>query len=402
MSRPADDQLNPFLDPRVMDESAEDLYEQAPCGYCSCLPDGTVVKVNQTLLTWLGYAREELVAHRRLSQLLTRGGALHFELQGLPLLLLQGSVRELSYQLRRKDGTTQPVLLAATLTRAADQSPLVVRFMLVDSTDRRQYELELLRAKQLADEQRVQLAQANAALRENNALLTRSNADLESFIYTASHDLKAPITNIEGLLTLLRTELPAAVQQAPAIAPILTLMKTSVDRFTATIHQLTDLVRLQQAQLPPAQQVDLAALFADLCLDLAPQATAATAHLTLVANACPHLYLAPQHLRSILYNLLSNGIKYRHPDRAPVVQVRSIRVGAQAILTVRDNGLGLSDRQQGQLFGLFQRLHDHVEGVGIGLYTVKRLVENAGGTISVQSQLNVGSTFTVALPAEVG
>lgn len=67
---------------------------------------------------------------------------------------------------------------------------------------------------------------------------------------------------------------------------------------------------------------------------------------------------------------------------------------------MQDNGLGLAPEQQAQLFGLFQRLHTHVEGTGVGLYTIKRLVENAGGTITMQSELGVGSTFTVTLPYE--
>jgi sigma-B regulation protein RsbU (phosphoserine phosphatase) len=392
------DQPNPHLDRRLTQESAEDIYEHAPCGYCSCLPDGTLVKLNQTLLTWLGYAREELVAHRSLHHLLTRGGALHFEMHGMPLLLLQGYVRELSYQLRHKDGTTQPVLLTATLVRDTDSSPLVVRVMLFDITDRRQYELELLRAKQLADEQRAQLAQANAALLENNELLRRTNADLDTFIYTASHDLREPISNIEGLLTLLGSELPDEVLQAPEVAHILTLMRASVDRFTTTIHQLTDIIQLQQSQASPPETVDLAALLNAISLDLAPQLPAA-AQLTVEVDQCPRLWFAPKHLRSILYNLLSNGIKYCHPDRPTLVQVRCHQAGAMVLLEVQDNGLGLSESQQTQLFGLFRRLHNHVEGSGLGLYSVKRIVENAGGAITVQSQPGVGSTFTVALPA---
>jgi signal transduction histidine kinase len=273
-----------------------------------------------------------------------------------------------------------------------------VRVMLFDITDRRQYELELLRAKQLADEQRAQLAQANAALLENNELLRRTNADLDTFIYTASHDLREPISNIEGLLTLLGSELPSEVLQAPEVAHILTLMRASVDRFTTTIHQLTDIIQLQQSQASPPETVDLAALLNAISLDLAPQLPAA-AQLTVEVDQCPRLWFAPKHLRSILYNLLSNGIKYCHPDRPTLVQVRCHQAGAMVLLEVQDNGLGLSESQQTQLFGLFRRLHNHVEGSGLGLYSVKRIVENAGGAITVQSQPGVGSTFTVALPA---
>jgi signal transduction histidine kinase len=99
-----------------------------------------------------------------------------------------------------------------------------------------------------------------------------------------------------------------------------------------------------------------------------------------------------------VYNLLSNALKYRHPDRFPLVHLRGYCREAHTILEVQDNGLGLSEVQQTKLFRLFRRLHNHVEGSGIGLYMVKKMVENAGGTITVQSQLDIGTTFRVTLP----
>jgi len=101
----------------------------------------------------------------------------------------------------------------------------------------------------------------------------------------------------------------------------------------------------------------------------------------------------------VLYNLVSNALKYRHPDRAPQVHIRCHGEAGRHVLQVQDNGLGLATWQQDKLFGLFQRLPTHVEGSGVGLYMVKKIVENAGGTISVQSQEGVGTTFTITLPA---
>ncbi|MFC7666386.1 PAS domain S-box protein [Hymenobacter humi] len=159
----ADYKTLPELDLRLTEENLDDLYEHAPCGYCSCLPDGTLVKLNQTLLGWLGYRREELVARQSLQQLLTIGGRLHYEMHGVPLLLLQGHVREMSYSLRGKDGRTIPVLLNAVLLRGANDEPLVVRVTLFDITDRRKYEQELLRTKAQAEEQREQPAHPERA-----------------------------------------------------------------------------------------------------------------------------------------------------------------------------------------------------------------------------------------------
>ncbi|SMB81424.1 PAS/PAC sensor signal transduction histidine kinase [Hymenobacter roseosalivarius DSM 11622] len=247
---------------------------------------------------------------------------------------------------------------------------------------------------------RQQQQDANQALTESNRQLMRSNNDLDTFIYTASHDLKTPITNLEGLLHALCEELPAALRQAPDVAPLLDRMQHAVDRFKLTIAQLTDLTKLQRADAQPAETVDLATLVDDIRLDLTQQLSASTAQLTVDVASCPRVSFAPKNLRSIVYNLLSNAVKYRDPDRAPRVRLRCrSEENGPVVLDVQDNGLGLTDDQQGKLFGLFRRLHDHVEGAGIGLYMVKRIVENAGGTIAVQSTPGVGTTFTITLPA---
>ena len=91
-------------------------------------------------------------------------------------------------------------------------------------------------------------------------------------------------------------------------------------------------------------------------------------------------------------------MKYHVPGRPPVVQLRATCPTGEVRLEVQDNGLGLNADQQAKLFVMFRRLHTHVEGSGVGLYMVKRMVENAGGTIQVESQPNLGSTFTVHLP----
>ncbi|MGI4866388.1 MAG: PAS domain-containing protein [Janthinobacterium lividum] len=247
---------------------------------------------------------------------------------------------------------------------------------------------------------RQQLARANEELRAANTQLTHTNTDLDNFIYTASHDLKAPIANIESLLLLLRKQLPAEAQEAGLVPRVLGMMQESVERFRLTIAQLTDLSQLQQVRTEPGQAVDLATVIEAVRLDLAPMLEATGTQLRVDVSACEAIRFAPQHLRSIIFNLLSNAIKYRHPARVPQVQVRCRRTEKQAVLEVQDNGLGLSEAQQGKLFTLFQRLHTHVEGSGVGLYMVKRIVENAGGTIQVHSELGVGSTFSVFFPAD--
>ena len=242
-----------------------------------------------------------------------------------------------------------------------------------------------------------ELTVTNEELNESNAQLKRTNVDLDTFVYTASHDLKAPITNIEGIVLALRETLPPEVQQG-LVGHLLELLDKTVARFQVTIGQLTDISRLQLAHTGPAEPVVLAPVVQAVRLDLLPAVAAAGAQLTVEVPAGLVVSFSPANLRSIVYNLLSNAIKYRAPDRLARVHVRAAQAEVGVVLVVQDNGLGMSELQQRQLFGLFQRLHTHVEGTGVGLYITKRLIENAGGTIAVQSQPNEGTTFTVTLP----
>ncbi|GAB3855691.1 hypothetical protein GCM10028822_26940 [Hymenobacter terrigena] len=239
---------------------------------------------------------------------------------------------------------------------------------------------------------------ANEELRDTNDRLSHTNVDLDTFVYTASHDLKAPIANIEGLLLALGEQLPAAVRNTPDVTQLLEFMHGAVLRFQRTLDHLTDVSKLQQAHAEPAEAVDLAALVEAVRLDLAPALTAAGGRLTLDLANCPTVRFSPKNLRSILYNLLSNAIKYQVPGRAPQVLLRATCPPGQVRLEVHDNGLGLSETEQSKLFVMFRRLHTHVEGTGVGLYMVKRITENAGGSIEVQSAPGTGSTFTVVLP----
>jgi signal transduction histidine kinase len=239
--------------------------------------------------------------------------------------------------------------------------------------------------------------QTQQMLRDNNEALTRVNVDLDNFIYTASHDLRAPITNIEGLLQALRSELPSPAAPSPntQVEFILNLMEDSVERFTRTIDQLTDVSKLQREHDLSTEQVHLATVVHDVLLDLEPLIRSAGAQLEVDVADCPPVAFSEKNLRSVVYNLLSNAVKYRAPERPPLVRVRAECAEHHVLLVVQDNGLGISEAGQHKLFGMFQRLHDHVEGSGIGLYMVKRMVENAGGHIEVASEVNIGSTFEV-------
>ncbi|HVE93831.1 MAG TPA: SpoIIE family protein phosphatase [Acidimicrobiales bacterium] len=146
----SDDALDAFYG-ALLDDDPTALYEKAPCGYLSTLPDGTIVKANETFLTITGYDRRDLVGKRTFAELLTAGGRIYHETHYAPMLQMQGSARAIALDIVRSDGTRLPVLVNAVLERDAADNPVIVRAAIFDATDRREYERELVRAKERAE-----------------------------------------------------------------------------------------------------------------------------------------------------------------------------------------------------------------------------------------------------------
>jgi phosphoserine phosphatase RsbU/P len=134
-------------DDELLEDTAEELFEDAPCGYLSTLPDGTIVKVNRTFEVLTGLHREELVGARRFQDLLSPGGRIYHETHYAPLLRMQGSVREIAVEIVRADGTRLPALINSVMRSDEAGHPRLVRTMVFDATDRRRYEQELLHAR---------------------------------------------------------------------------------------------------------------------------------------------------------------------------------------------------------------------------------------------------------------
>ena len=133
--------------PALLDESAEELYEDAPVGYLSTAPDGTILRCNRTFLALSGYDAAALVDHRRFHDLLPPGAKIYYETHYAPLLEMQQEVREIALELIRADGQRLPVLVNARQKRDTNGNPALIRITVLDATDRRRYEHELLRAR---------------------------------------------------------------------------------------------------------------------------------------------------------------------------------------------------------------------------------------------------------------
>jgi len=149
------------------EDSVEDLYENAPFGYLSTRPDGTIVKVNTTFLTWTGHRSEDLVGRKRFQDLLSAGGRIYHETHFAPLLRMQGRIREIALDVVCADGRRLPVLVNSVLKTDASGSPLLVRTTVLDATNRKEYERELVRARdreRAAHERTERLQRITAAL----------------------------------------------------------------------------------------------------------------------------------------------------------------------------------------------------------------------------------------------
>ncbi|MGW7425685.1 PP2C family protein-serine/threonine phosphatase [Streptomyces sp. NPDC054813] len=175
----------------LLEDSAEDLYEHAPCGYLSTLLDGRIAKVNATLLDWLGYERDDLVGAKHFSDLLTVGGRLYHETHFAPLLQMQGEIRGIALELKTADGSRLPVMVTSMVKTSSDGQPLVIRTTVFDARERRAYETELLRARNEADQERDRLKLLNTTLQKTllpPALANVPGLDVSASYHIASAD----------------------------------------------------------------------------------------------------------------------------------------------------------------------------------------------------------------------
>lgn len=231
-------------------------------------------------------------------------------------------------------------------------------------------------------------------IQDQVAELKKINTDLDNFIYTASHDLKSPISNIEGLVYTLK-DIALNNGDPKEQEEILDLIEKSIVRFKGTIQDLSDIAKIQRNIEDDYDHVVIESTIQEVIHSLDKEIKDADAKIVFHTNQCPNIWISKASLKSILYNLVSNAIKYRSPERKIQVQITCSDMVDFTFIEIKDNGLGISKNNQGKMFSMFKRFHDHVDGTGIGLYIVKRIIENSGGKIEVESEVGIGTTFKV-------
>jgi PAS domain S-box-containing protein len=235
----------------------------------------------------------------------------------------------------------------------------------------------------------------NEQIMQKNQELLRINTDLDNFIYMASHDLKSPIANLEGVFQILLRKLQGKLTNPEQ--ELLGLIHTSITKLKQTIGSLTEVAKTQRSGQESLEEVSIREVWEEVKEELA-QALAHALGSIQETIQVERYKMNRAHLRSIFYNLLSNAIKYHKAGRPLEVEFICYQQGQALVISVKDNGLGFSAAQQSKLFTMFKRFHNHVEGTGVGLYMVKRIVENRSGRIEAKSELDKGSEFNIYLP----
>ena len=472
------------MDDGLLKESLRELYEQAPCGYIFTLPDGTLVRINETFLAWTGYTRDELVPSTCFQDLLTVPGKIFYENQYAPLLRMQGFVNEVAFDLVRKDRTRLPVLMNSVQRSDEDGRPVLVASTVFDATHRRRYEHELLTARRRAEQLSAIVTYSSDAIVSvsPDGRVESWNAGAERLLgYTAEdargrelRDFLALASDADawdGVMRELRAERAVHVETAglcadgrsidvsigltPHLGPLGELSATSLiirdisarrvlerlqHEFVAMAsHELRNPVTaikghaqlMQRRQAYSARSVETIVTQADhlrrliddlllasqiqadrLDLQLAEVDLVAEAHvaadgtradrpsLRVEAPAEPVVVMADrQRLRQVLANLLTNAVKYS-PDGSEIV-VRVGRTAGEARVAVVDRGVGIPPEALPHLFDRFFRAEgaaDRAQGLGLGLFITRRIVEAHGGSIHVESTPGQGSTFSIVLP----
>lgn len=362
-----------------------DLMKTAPCGFVSFADDGTILEVNDTLATMLGYTRVEL-AGWHVDRILPPGGRIFYQTYLFPMLKVQQSVEEIYLALRTKDGADVSVLLNGV--RREVDGRYVSDCVCVRMIQRHEYEAQLLEARRLAEE---------------------SSAAKAKFLSMISHDLRTPLTTISGNAQLLAAgELgPLAHEQLEAVREI----RQAVELQMTLINDILDFARIDSGRVHVEPQ---AVPVAEVCLraESLLRVHVAEAGLRLVSRNCGEeltVMADPNRLQQILLNLLTNAVKFTPPGGEIALECETD--GERVRVRVRDNGIGIPPDQLQRIFTPFVQLDPATAtgaagahgaartGVGLGLAISRDLARAMGGDVTAESAPGSGSTFTIDLPA---
>ncbi|MFM9928138.1 PAS domain-containing sensor histidine kinase [Variovorax sp. H27-G14] len=362
-----------------------DLFDEAPCGLIATALDGTILKINATFCGWVGMSREDLVGKKRVQDLFTMGGRIFHQTHWAPTLQMQGSLAEVKFDVRHRDGQSIPMILnARRRKRAEGEFDEIAAFV---AEDRHRYERELMAARKRAVASLEAEREAQLQLRDR-ALFA------EQMVGIVSHDLRNPLAAIRmGVQLLERTE-------GERRGRVLGHVRNSVERAQRLIEELLDFT---QARVGSGLHVNLQPM------DLHEVAERALGELSLAFpdQQITHLAKGPgecfadaDRLAQLIGNLVSNAASYGR--RGTPIVVRSSIDGPTASVSIHNEGEPIPP---GMLADVFEPMvrgvtgSNKVRSVGLGLYIVREIAKAHGGDMRVASSSPEGTTFTLSFPA---
>lgn len=222
--------------------------------------------------------------------------------------------------------------------------------------------------------------------------LTQNNKDLKQFSYITSHNLRAPLSNLTGLLNLIE-DIPIENDE---LQEILDGFNKSTHLLNETINDLVKVIIIKDNPSIKKEEVLLKEVFENVFSQLSFQIELFKPIIKINFDNVSIININKAYIESILLNLLTNAIKYRSENRKLKITIQANQVDDQVELSFKDNGIGIDlERNKDKVFGLYQRFHNYPDSKGLGLYLVKSQVETMGGTISIESEVNKGTAFTL-------
>lgn len=239
-----------------------------------------------------------------------------------------------------------------------------------------------------------ELVEANNILTETNTELIKHNNELRQFSFSVSHNLRGPVASLLGLVGLVDPK-----NMSGENLQILKHIQASTENLDTIIKDLIKIIDIRQDIFQIRQKIFLEEEFKAIHDILANEIYTHHVAFRNDFSRCEIIYSVKPMIHSILYNLISNSIKYRSLEQQPVIEISSEDSEHHFTITIKDNGLGIDlNTHKDDVFKLYRRFHRHVEGRGLGLYLVKLQCEALGGNIEVESELNKFTQFTLHLP----
>jgi len=282
------------------------------------------------------------------------------------------------HRIIRRDGAIWHIFSQAHFESDKEGNPIGLYSVVRDVTERKEAEEALT----LSETERTKMV----------ADLIQRNKDLEQFSYIVSHNLRAPVANILGLTNIIET-IGFDLDEEKKIMGYVSIAAKSLDN---VIRDINNILELKNNVNEKRQSVKFSTLLSEIKSSIDNVITEEQVQIISDFSAADEILTVKSYLYSIFLNLISNSIKYRQYKIPPVIEVTSTRSGNKIGLIFKDNGLGIDMKRKGkEVFGLYKRFHNHVEGKGMGLFMVKTQVETLGGTVTVASEINKGTTFTI-------